>query len=133
MDKMCKNYIKNYVPIEGEDEFGQYSLSFPPVPKRIKEKLEKDTVEFIHLKYSLMLYQLHCESIRDNKNIDYMLFTKEIQANPFISLSVKYLKKTFNEDVYDAPKGFCGTYNKFVTDYEGYSNAIKELEILRSE
>ena len=77
MHKMCKNYIKNYVPIEGEDEFGQYSLSFPPVPKRIKENLEKDTVEFIYLKYSLMLYQLHCESIRDNKNIDYMLFTKK--------------------------------------------------------
>ena len=43
------------------------------------------------------------------------------------------LKKTFNDDIYDAPRGFCGVYNKFITDFDGYNDAMKELGILKSE
>ena len=132
IESLCKDYIRNYKPVFGEDEFGQKSIYFPEMSKELKKYVELDTVGFQLIKYSIMLYHAHCVSIKENEDIDYMLFTKRIQSNAFIKLSEKYLSQKYNEDIYDSPKGFCWVYGLFINNYTNYNKVIEELNELRS-
>jgi hypothetical protein len=132
VESLCKDYIRNYKPVSGKDEFGQKSMYFPEISKELKAYLELDTVDFELIKYSIMLYHAHCVSIKEYNGIDYMLFTKRIQSNAFIKLSAKYLSQKYDEDIYDSPKGFCGVYGLFISNYTNYNKFIGEFNELIS-